>query len=198
MRSRHFGLQNLFAAVSEQPLCERSCAFSRSADLLHHLSGLVVIVQDDGKNAAVTVDDREQIVEIVGHASRQSANGFHLLRLAKLFYQPLCLRDVVSDRLQRPITPRSRWIFLIGEKLTMTVTLLASLRRMTCSEAGVRMPAFSRLRWVANSASLSGGIRTVKRPVHHFGGNISVEAFLCAGFQLVTAPVQIESDDGIL
>src|SRR5207248_10333544 len=42
-------------------------------------------------------DDREQVVEVVGYAARQPADGFELLRLAELLFQSAALGDVAED-----------------------------------------------------------------------------------------------------
>jgi len=37
----------------------------------------------------MTVDDREDIIKIMGHAAGQLADGLHLLRLTQLIFQSL-------------------------------------------------------------------------------------------------------------
>jgi hypothetical protein len=42
----------------------------------------------------MTVDDRQNVVEVMGDPAGELADGFHLLRLAQLLFQPLLSRDV--------------------------------------------------------------------------------------------------------
>src|SRR5262249_55051133 len=46
---------------------------------------------------AAAQDDREEVVEIMGHAARQLADGLHLPNLAELILHPLPLRDIGVD-----------------------------------------------------------------------------------------------------
>ena len=50
--------------------------------------------------SAVAADDGEQVVEVVGHAAGQAADGLHLLRLAELLLQLAALGDIDSDAAQ--------------------------------------------------------------------------------------------------
>ena len=46
---------------------------------------------------AVTVDDSQEIIEVMGHAAGQPPQCFHLLRLPELFFQPLQGCDLTRD-----------------------------------------------------------------------------------------------------
>src|ERR1700739_1117769 len=66
---------------------------ARSLNALH--CGLIVF---DLALEKVEISDnhREEIVEVVGDATRKLANRLHFLRLAELFFQPTTLRDVTK------------------------------------------------------------------------------------------------------
>ncbi len=63
---------------------------------------------------AVTDDDGEQVVEVVGHAAGQLADDLHLLSLAELLLQPVPFRqiDPHPDQAGSPAheeSPEARW-----------------------------------------------------------------------------------------
>ena len=45
----------------------------------------------------MAIQDREDVIQIVGHARGEMANGFHLLRLAQLGLELLLIRDILHD-----------------------------------------------------------------------------------------------------
>ena len=46
------------------------------------------------KSVSVAADDHEQVIKIVGHASGQAADGFHLLRFEQRFLGQLAPRNL--------------------------------------------------------------------------------------------------------
>ena len=51
-----------------------------------------------GKNLRIAENHRQQIVEVVGHASGQASDGFHFLRVAEPIFQRDALRNVSNSR----------------------------------------------------------------------------------------------------
>ena len=49
------------------------------------------------ENLAVADDHAQQIIEVVRDAAGKLAHGFHLLRLAQLFFQQFLFRDVPEN-----------------------------------------------------------------------------------------------------
>jgi len=45
----------------------------------------------------MTVDDREDVIEVVAHPTRELADGFHVLRLTQLFLQSFLRRDITEE-----------------------------------------------------------------------------------------------------
>ena len=88
----HFlGLNNLFPAKHQQLPAQRRGALAGGSDLGDQLVQCVVRRQLADEHVAVPVDHREEVVEIVRHASRQAADRLQLLRLQQpgLHLQPL-------------------------------------------------------------------------------------------------------------
>ena len=72
------------------------------------------------EHVAVSVDDREQVVEVVGDPAREPADRLHLLRLAQLHLalpqgglRLLPRRDVVPDRFHHPAVRRGEGVDLV-------------------------------------------------------------------------------------
>ena len=81
---------------------------------------------------SVADDGRQDIVEIMGHASGQDADGFHFLRLAQLFFQFLALGNVAHH----------------GQQKDRPATRLIRVRLTSASKAGAvdaAMPPFEKL-----------------------------------------------------
>ena len=81
------GLDDLFAAESQQLAGEIGGALSRLANLLDPLpqwiAGLVLAEQQ----IAVAVDYRQQVIEVMGDAAGQAPDALQLLRLPELLFQ---------------------------------------------------------------------------------------------------------------
>jgi hypothetical protein len=54
----------------------------------------------DEEEAGVALDDGENVVEIVGDAGGQLADGFHFLDLAQLIFQGVLLGDILGEEEQ--------------------------------------------------------------------------------------------------
>ena len=91
-------LHHLLAAEHEQLADERGGAGGGAGDLRKRFSarvgGLDLVLQQ----ARVTLDDGEDVVEIVGDAGGQLADGLHLLGLAKLAFHQGTLGDVLGQQ----------------------------------------------------------------------------------------------------
>ena len=92
MRIHRSGLDHLFAAECQQLTGEIHRTLARPANLLHPLPRRVLLLVLTKQQIAVTVDYRQQVVEIVGHPTGQPADAFQLLRLLKLLLQLQALR----------------------------------------------------------------------------------------------------------
>src|SRR5919108_693220 len=77
-------LQNLLATERQQLSCENSSSRGRALDFGNLLCARIAGTDSRGKGLRIAGDDREQIVEVVGHAAGQLSKGFHLRRLAAL------------------------------------------------------------------------------------------------------------------
>ena len=89
-------LQHLAPAEREQLPRQRRRAFARQPDFLEIGSERVVERDVVEHQVAVAEDRGEQVVEVVGHAAGELANGVHLLRLAQLIFQLATLREVAD------------------------------------------------------------------------------------------------------
>jgi hypothetical protein len=52
------------------------------------------------QHLGVSVDDHQQVVEVVGDAAGETANGIHFLRLAKLLFELTAVGNIFGDQLQ--------------------------------------------------------------------------------------------------
>ena len=79
-------LQHLLAAEGEQLPRQRRGLVAGLLDLVDRHLGVAgcQFVRRLAQQRGVTVDDGEQVVEVVGDAARQAADGVHLLRLSKV------------------------------------------------------------------------------------------------------------------
>ncbi len=94
-------LQHLLAAQGQELPGERGCAIRRLRDQLDiaplRIAGGEVHEQEGGPAR----DDGQEIVEVVGHAARQSAHRLHLPRLLELGLGVLESRELLLQRLSR-------------------------------------------------------------------------------------------------
>ena len=90
----HFGLQHLSAAVREQLSRQRCRSLGGFANLFHVPPFRVPRWKIPEQELRVAEDGGEQVVEIVGDATRELAHGFHLLRLPELLFEMPLFADV--------------------------------------------------------------------------------------------------------
>lgn len=87
----------LLAAEGEKLAGQRGGSLRGVFDLKQFPSHSAVRLHPGKQNLGVTNYYRKQIVEVVRDAARKISDRFHLLRLAKLVFDPLALGDV-ADR----------------------------------------------------------------------------------------------------
>src|SRR5439155_15948334 len=85
------GLENLLAAEGEQLPRQLRGALGALLDQLDVPAVRIMGSQVEEEELAASGDDRQQVVEVMRHTSREPPDGFHLLRLAKLLLQGLLL-----------------------------------------------------------------------------------------------------------
>ena len=78
-------LEHLLTAEHQELPGEIGGTQRRVLDLLHVAAHRLVWFQVLEQHLSETENDRENVVEVVGHTSSEPPDGFHLLRLAKLF-----------------------------------------------------------------------------------------------------------------
>jgi hypothetical protein len=66
-------------------------------DRLGLAASRVTSVEVTQEQVAATPGDRQQVVEVVGDATRQSSHRFHLLGLTELLFETLALGEVADD-----------------------------------------------------------------------------------------------------
>ena len=96
----HLQFEDLLAAEGQQLAGEGGGAVGcllDGLDLLVHGAALFQLLQQD---LGVSVDDHQQVVEVVGDAAGQAADGIHFLRLAKLLFELTAVGDVFGDQFQ--------------------------------------------------------------------------------------------------
>src|SRR4051794_21782279 len=89
--------QHLATAECQQLAGECSRTIRGLADLLHFVAHWIALSDFAQHQVAVALDDREEIVEIVSDATRESSYGFHFLRMAKLVLKLSPFGDVFGD-----------------------------------------------------------------------------------------------------
>ena len=90
-------LEHLPPAEREELARQGGTAVGRPADLLHASRLRPVGRQGSQEQVAVARDDIQEVVEVVGHAGGELADGLELLGLQELRLEPLALGDVVGD-----------------------------------------------------------------------------------------------------
>ena len=91
-------LQDLPPAESEELPRQGRGPFGRPDDLAHALAALRIVGERRPEQLGVTLDDRQEIVEVVGDSAREAAHRLHLLRLAELRLELKPLGDVPTRR----------------------------------------------------------------------------------------------------
>ena len=89
-------LEDLASAEGQELTSQRRGARASQLDLVCVLRTLVVFVRCGANEPGVSIDDRQQIVEVVGDASCQLADGLHLLRLPQLLLEEELVRNVLA------------------------------------------------------------------------------------------------------
>ncbi len=92
------GRQHLLAAEGQELARQRRRSLPGLAHLFQQRSHAVLGREGGQQRVTVAKDDRQQIVEIVGHAAGESADRLHLLGLQKLRFQPTTRADVMEDQ----------------------------------------------------------------------------------------------------
>jgi len=78
------GLENLFSAEGKQLACECRIAFGGIADLFESFVRRCVPVSSSEQAVGVTLDDGEDVVEVVSNTSGELADGLEFLGMAEL------------------------------------------------------------------------------------------------------------------
>src|SRR5580704_8748522 len=104
---QYAGIHDLLPAEGQQLAGERRSTMSGLQHLVHTTTQGAVGGGTLLNNFSVTDDDSEEIVEVVSHAPGKPTYRFHLLRLAKLFFQPFALGHVAIHDDQFLDLPRS-------------------------------------------------------------------------------------------
>jgi len=94
--SHHLGVDDLPAADPQEVRGHLRGPFARLADLLD-VGALGVVGDHPCEKLAIAVDRRQEVVEIVGDATGQAADRFHLLRLAELLVEPVLVGPLLGD-----------------------------------------------------------------------------------------------------
>ena len=93
----HLGHADVAAAEGEQLRGEADGAVGSLVDLLGGAEQRVARPQARRQQLGEALDDRQQVVEVVGDAAGQPADGFHLLGVAQLVLEVALRRDVGDD-----------------------------------------------------------------------------------------------------
>ena len=101
-----FEEENLFPAEGQEVPGQFPCPFRGVADLFEFFVTWFIRRDFQQKEVRIAQDGGEEVVEIMGHPSRQPADGFQLLGLVKLHTASFVrsssarLRDVMSSKMQ--------------------------------------------------------------------------------------------------
>ena len=90
-------LQNFFPAEQKQLAGERGGAQCGRANLPGKIQLRRGKIAAGLQQVGLHLNDPQNVVEIVRHPAGQLANGIHLLRLPKLFFQTLAFGDVAES-----------------------------------------------------------------------------------------------------
>ena len=100
------GSEHLLAAEGQQLAGQRRSAFGGAGDFLGRAAQLRLGAQTFQQELRVARNHHQQIVEVMRDAARQTSDGFHLLRLAKLLFEGAALGT--SSANSSNTTPPSR------------------------------------------------------------------------------------------
>ena len=103
MQIQNFRFQSLLAGEGQKLAHQTGRAIGILADLREVTVIGVAFLMAQHQQVAMARDRRQEVVEIVGHAACQLANGLHLLALHKLCLQRLQLGGIIQcDNKRRP------------------------------------------------------------------------------------------------
>ncbi len=94
------GSEHLLAAEGEQLAGQRRGAFGGARDFLGRAAQVRLGSEAFEQEFRVTQNHHQKIVEIVSDASGETADGFHLLRLAQLLFEGAALGDVLGEEFE--------------------------------------------------------------------------------------------------
>ena len=93
----HARLQDLSATVREELLRQRRGSLRRGRDLVEVAADCTVAVAEaPDREPCPACDDREQVVEVVGHTARELAHRFHAMGVAQLLFEVQPLRQILD------------------------------------------------------------------------------------------------------
>ena len=94
---KNFGSEHLLAAEGQELPGEGGGAVGGVGNFLGGPADSGLGADAIQQKLGVAGDDHQQIVEVVGNAAREAADGFHLLRLAELLFQSAMLGYVFGE-----------------------------------------------------------------------------------------------------
>ena len=92
------GIQRLAPGKRQKPLRQFGAAARGALEGFDEMFDLGIATHLFAEQFDVAQDDREDIVEVVGDATRQLTHDLHLLRLTQLLLGLLAIRDVLGER----------------------------------------------------------------------------------------------------
>ena len=126
---QHFGLENLAPAEDEQLARESGSAVRSFVNLLAAFVGSIGDAQAIKEQFAVALDDGEEIVEVVSHASGKAAQCFHFLGLAKLLFELVALGLVALQSAAHAVKRASDFSHFPAAAQMQTKLVVAFLQR---------------------------------------------------------------------
>ena len=96
----NLGGQHLLAAEGQQLASERGGALGGVGDLLRVSAQRGIGADAFQQEFGVSRDHHQQVVEVVGDAAGEPADGFHLLGLAELLLQGAAFGDVLGEKFE--------------------------------------------------------------------------------------------------
>src|ERR1035441_4648169 len=96
IKGRNRRSMSAMTVLTSITLSSRSC-LRHGLDLLVHGAALFQLLQ---QHLGVSVNDHQKVVEVVGDAAGEAADGIHFLRLAKLLFELTPVGDIFGDQFQ--------------------------------------------------------------------------------------------------
>ena len=97
----HFEFQQLLPAEGEQLPGERGCPIRGLLNGLNLDQQRIVLIQRFHQNFGVPADHHQEVVEVVGHATSETADSLHFLRLPELIFQRAPLSYIFGNDFER-------------------------------------------------------------------------------------------------